>query len=64
MAMVHAEQASADTMESQLDSGLIIGHAYSVTDVRYVSLTILYFYFWAVFYSVEELPSVLLPSVL
>lgn len=30
--------ASADTMESQLDSGLIIGHAYSVTDVRYVEV--------------------------
>ena len=29
-------------MESQLPSGLIIGHAYSVTDVRYVSLLILF----------------------
>jgi len=24
-------------MEAQLSNGLIIGHAYSVTDVRYVS---------------------------
>jgi len=26
-------------MEAQLDNGLVIGHAYSVTDVRYVSLS-------------------------
>jgi len=26
-------------MEDQLDNGLVIGHAYSVTDVRYVSLS-------------------------
>ena len=30
-------------MEAQLESGLIIGHAYSVTDVRYVSLLFLLF---------------------
>lgn len=30
-------QATPDSMEAQLDNGLIIGHAYSITDVRYVS---------------------------
>lgn len=29
-------QASRDQMEARLDNGLIIGHAYSVTDVRLV----------------------------
>ena len=27
-------------MEGQLDNGLIIGHAYSITDVRYVSTSV------------------------
>ncbi|KAK2177398.1 hypothetical protein NP493_599g02062 [Ridgeia piscesae] len=30
--------ASPDEMEGQLDNGLIIGHAYSITDVRYVDV--------------------------
>ncbi|ELU07534.1 hypothetical protein CAPTEDRAFT_167979 [Capitella teleta] len=30
--------ATPDSMEAQLDNGLIIGHAYSVTDVRYVEV--------------------------
>jgi len=38
MMIVHAWQASAESRESQLSSGLIIGHAYSVTDIRNVSL--------------------------
>ena len=33
-------QASPDEMEGQLDNGLIIGHAYSITDVRYVSTSL------------------------
>ena len=33
-------QASPDEMEGQLDNGLIIGHAYSITDVRYVSMSL------------------------
>ena len=28
-------------MEAQLDNGLIIGHAYSITDVRMVSLRVM-----------------------
>ena len=30
-------QASPDTMENKLENGLIIGHAYSITDVAQVS---------------------------
>ena len=30
-------QASAGQRETQLANGLMIGHAYSITDVRYVS---------------------------
>ena len=37
MVVVYTQQASEGSMESQLSSGLVIGHAYSVTDVRYVS---------------------------
>ena len=33
-------QASPDQMEARLDNGLIIGHAYSITSVKMVSLII------------------------
>ena len=33
-------QAAPDEMEGQLDNGLIIGHAYSITDVRYVGASL------------------------
>ncbi len=32
-------QASPDQLEAQLDNGLIMGHAYSVTDIRMVSVS-------------------------
>jgi len=38
--MLYTEQASEGHMEAQLSNGLVIGHAYSVTDVRYVSLSV------------------------
>ena len=33
-------QADAARREQQLDNGLIIGHAYSVTDVKVVSISV------------------------
>ena len=36
--LLFLSQAAPDEMEGQLDNGLIIGHAYSITDVRYVGV--------------------------
>ncbi len=33
----HSLQASPGEMEAELENGLIIGHAYSITDVKVVS---------------------------